>query len=59
MARHAGEFISEVTPAMVTKKGLKAIAQVIHPYPTQAESIKKRLMLTIAKPFLTQQPSFC
>lgn len=41
VARHAGEMISEVTLAMVTKQGLKAIAKVIHPYPTQAEALKK------------------
>jgi pyruvate/2-oxoglutarate dehydrogenase complex dihydrolipoamide dehydrogenase (E3) component len=40
VASHAGEMISEVTLAMVGKLGLGAIAQVIHPYPTQAEGIK-------------------
>ncbi|MBC7969093.1 MAG: mercuric reductase [Verrucomicrobia bacterium] len=41
VARHAGEMISEVTLAMVTNQGLNALSKVIHPYPTQAEAIKK------------------
>jgi pyruvate/2-oxoglutarate dehydrogenase complex dihydrolipoamide dehydrogenase (E3) component len=41
VARHAGEMISEVTVAMVGGLGLKTLATVIHPYPTQAEAIKK------------------
>lgn len=41
VARHAGEMISEITLAMVNGLGLKAIAKVIHPYPTQAEAIKQ------------------
>ncbi|MBD2101313.1 mercuric reductase [Leptolyngbya sp. FACHB-261] len=41
VARHAGELISEITLAMVSKRGLNTIAGVIHPYPTQAEAIKK------------------
>ena len=41
VARHAGEMISEITLAMVANVGLKAISDVIHPYPTQAEAIKK------------------
>ncbi|RJP19545.1 MAG: mercuric reductase [Candidatus Abyssobacteria bacterium SURF_5] len=40
VARHAGEMISEITLAMVNNLGLKAVANVIHPYPTQAESFK-------------------
>lgn len=40
VARHAGEMISEITLAIVGKIGLKTIANVIHPYPTQAEAIK-------------------
>ena len=52
VARHAGEFISEITLAMVTKKGLNAIAQVIHPYPTQAEAIKKAADTYYRKAFL-------
>jgi pyruvate/2-oxoglutarate dehydrogenase complex dihydrolipoamide dehydrogenase (E3) component len=41
VARHAGEMISEITTAMVGGIGLKTLATVIHPYPTQAEAIKK------------------
>ena len=41
VARHAGEMISEVTVAMVGKLGLSSLASTIHPYPTQAESIRK------------------
>ncbi|HIK46161.1 MAG TPA: mercuric reductase [Leptolyngbyaceae cyanobacterium M65_K2018_010] len=41
VARHAGEMISEITAAIVTKQGLNALSGVIHPYPTQAEAIKK------------------
>jgi pyruvate/2-oxoglutarate dehydrogenase complex dihydrolipoamide dehydrogenase (E3) component len=41
VARHAGEMISEITLAMAARMGLGAIANVIHPYPTQAEAIRK------------------
>lgn len=41
VARHAGDMISEVTLAIVGNLGLKAIASTIHPYPTQAEAIRK------------------
>jgi pyruvate/2-oxoglutarate dehydrogenase complex dihydrolipoamide dehydrogenase (E3) component/uncharacterized membrane protein YdjX (TVP38/TMEM64 family) len=41
VAAHAGDMISEVSVAMAGKVGLGAIANVIHPYPTQAEAIKK------------------
>ncbi len=41
VARHAGEMISEITLAIATKQGLSALSGVIHPYPTQAEAIKK------------------
>lgn len=41
VARHAGEMISEVTTAMVNQIGLNKLSTVIHPYPTQAEAIKK------------------
>lgn len=40
VAAHAGEMISELTLAMVNGIGLGAIANVIHPYPTQAEAIR-------------------
>jgi len=41
VARHAGEMISELTLAMVGGLGLKDLARTIHPYPTQAEAMKK------------------
>jgi pyruvate/2-oxoglutarate dehydrogenase complex dihydrolipoamide dehydrogenase (E3) component len=41
VARHAGEMISEMTLAMVGWLGLGTIAKTVHPYPTQAEAIKK------------------
>jgi len=41
VARHAGEMISEITTAMVANVGLKTLAGVIYPYPTQAEAIKQ------------------
>lgn len=41
VARHAGEMIGEIGLAMVGGLGLKAMANVIHPYPTQAEAIKQ------------------
>ncbi|MCZ6735147.1 MAG: mercuric reductase [Planctomycetota bacterium] len=41
VARHAGEMISEITLAMVAGAGLATVSRTIHPYPTQAEVIKK------------------
>jgi len=41
VARHAGEMLSELTLAIARGVGLGALATVIHPYPTQAEAIKK------------------
>ncbi len=41
VAAHAGDMISELTLAMVGRLGLGTIAKTIHPYPTQAEAIKK------------------
>jgi pyruvate/2-oxoglutarate dehydrogenase complex dihydrolipoamide dehydrogenase (E3) component len=41
VAAHAGDMISELTLAMVGRLGLGTIANTIHPYPTQAEAIKK------------------
>lgn len=39
--RHAGEMIGEVAVAMAAGMGLGTLARVIHPYPTQAEAIRK------------------
>lgn len=58
VARHAGEMISEVTTAIVNNVGLSKLSGVIHPYPTQAEAIKKaadayrRTLLTPRSQFL-------
>lgn len=41
VARHAGEMISELSLAMVGEAGLRSIAGTIHPYPTQAEILRK------------------
>jgi pyruvate/2-oxoglutarate dehydrogenase complex dihydrolipoamide dehydrogenase (E3) component len=41
VSAHAGEMISEVTTAIVNKIGLAKLASVIHPYPTQADAIRK------------------
>ena len=41
VARHGGELISEITTAIVAKRGLSQLAKVIYPYPTQSEMIKK------------------
>ncbi|MEM7145162.1 MAG: mercuric reductase [Verrucomicrobiota bacterium] len=40
VARHAGELISEISTAMAGSLTLAALANVIHPYPTQAEAIR-------------------
>jgi pyruvate/2-oxoglutarate dehydrogenase complex dihydrolipoamide dehydrogenase (E3) component len=41
VATHAGEMLGEITLAIVGKLGLRAILKTIHPYPTQAEGIKR------------------
>jgi pyruvate/2-oxoglutarate dehydrogenase complex dihydrolipoamide dehydrogenase (E3) component len=41
VARHAGEMISELTLAITNGLGLSAIGRTIHPYPTQAEAVRK------------------
>ena len=41
VAENAGDMISELTLAMNNKIGLAQIGSTIHPYPTQAESIRK------------------
>lgn len=41
VSAHAGEMISEITSAMAAKAGLGTLSKVIHPYPTQAETIKR------------------
>ena len=41
VARHAGEMINELSLAITNNLGMAAIARTIHPYPTQAEVIKR------------------
>lgn len=41
VAGHAGDLIGEISVAMAGKIGLKTLANVIHPYPTQAEAIRR------------------
>ena len=41
VARHAGDMIGEVVLAMKYNIGLGKVSSVIHPYPTQAEAIRK------------------
>ncbi len=41
VASNAGDMISEITLAMTNGLGLKAIANTIHPYPTQADAIRR------------------
>jgi len=41
VATHAGDLIGELTLAMKAEVGLKTISGTIHPYPTQAEAIRK------------------
>ena len=41
VARHAGEMINEFSLAITSGLGISAIARTIHPYPTQAEVIKR------------------
>ena len=59
VAPHAGEMISEITLALNQRIGLGSFGNVIHPYPTQAEAIRKagdaynrtRLTPTVKKVF--------
>jgi pyruvate/2-oxoglutarate dehydrogenase complex dihydrolipoamide dehydrogenase (E3) component len=41
VARHAGDLISEITALMNAGRGVKTLTGTIHPYPTQAEVLKK------------------
>ncbi len=41
VASHAGDMISEISLAMTHGLGLGRIGNTIHPYPTQAEAIRK------------------
>ena len=41
VASHAGEMIGEVSLAIAARLGLGALLNLIHPYPTQAEGIRR------------------
>jgi pyruvate/2-oxoglutarate dehydrogenase complex dihydrolipoamide dehydrogenase (E3) component len=41
VAPHAGDLISEITLAMTAGFGLRKIGATIHPYPTEADAIRK------------------
>lgn len=41
VAENAGDLISEISVAMKNRIGLGSLGSVIHPYPTQAEAIRK------------------
>ncbi len=41
VARHAGEMIGEIALAMTGGLGMKTLSATIHPYPTQAEALKR------------------
>lgn len=41
VAAHAGETMAEIVLAMQNKLGIDKLAGVIHPYPTQAEAVKR------------------
>ena len=41
VAEHAGDMLGELCLAVTHGIGLKKIASVIHPYPTQGEVVKK------------------
>jgi len=41
VSAHAGETISEITLAITAGLGMSAVGRTIHPYPTQAEAIRR------------------
>ena len=41
VAAHAGEMISELTLAVTSKLTMKALAETVHCYPTQAEVFQR------------------
>ncbi|MCA9066885.1 MAG: FAD-dependent oxidoreductase, partial [Planctomycetaceae bacterium] len=41
VASHAGDLISELTTAIQAGAGLQSLANTIHPYPTQADAIRR------------------
>jgi pyruvate/2-oxoglutarate dehydrogenase complex dihydrolipoamide dehydrogenase (E3) component len=57
VAAHAGDMISEVTALMNAGGGLKTLTGTIHPYPTQAEVLKKAANLWRKAHFTDTQKS--
>ncbi len=41
VARHAGEMIGELTVALAAKQSVGVLSSTVHPYPTQAEVLRK------------------
>jgi hypothetical protein len=41
VAAHAGELIAPLTLAIARRIGLKRLGEVIHPYPTLSEAVRK------------------
>ncbi len=39
VSRHAGELIGQITQAMVAGLGMRGLARVLHPYPTQSAAL--------------------
>ncbi|MDA1138432.1 MAG: mercuric reductase [Planctomycetota bacterium] len=61
VAKHAGDLISLITTAMVNKLSLGSLGNVIFPYPTQAEAIKRvagAYNLTTFKPWKQKVVNF-
>ncbi len=50
MASHAGDMISEIAVAMSSGKGIAALAGAIHPFPTQAETVRNTAATLLATP---------
>jgi len=58
VASHAGDMISEITLAMKAGVGLGTITGTIHPYPTQAEVIKRAANLWRKSTFSERKKRF-
>ena len=57
VAAHAGDLISEVSVAMKANAGLSTIGATIHPYPTQAEALRRVANLMRKSRFSARQKS--
>ncbi len=47
VARGAGDMLNEITLAMQAGIGMRGLAEVIHPYPTQADAIRAAAMACV------------